>query len=144
MGTGVLFPGVKVVTSWNSSPFSAKIMAVLGYTSTLHLFLQLGASLSTRATLPYFSNFKTKLNFIFDLRSGNGRVQDSSEHSRTRCESVNHRSSFECKLKIMSCKKTDVIYLTCWAAFCKLRSGSLLLLRKSRNLFSLGGGSFLR
>jgi hypothetical protein len=35
-------------------------------------------------------------------------------------------------------------WLTCWAAFCKLSSGSLLLFKNSRNLFSFGGGSFLR
>ena len=73
----------------------------------------------------------------------NGRVQELSV-SVDKVGVSKSQISADCKMKNIPCEVNEMACLTCWAAFCKLSSGSLLLLRKSRSLFSLGGASFLR
>jgi len=73
----------------------------------------------------------------------NGRVQEFSV-SVDKFSVSESQISADCKAKNIPCEVNEMTCLTCWAAFCKLSSGSLLLLRKSRSLFSLGGASFLR
>ena len=93
----------------------------------------------------WYSDYKTKTSFTVTVAfvTENGRVQEFSV-SLDKVGVSESQISADCKAKNIPCEVNERTCLTCWAAFCKLSSGSLLLLRKSRSLFSLGGASFLR